>query len=59
MDFIRQLKEVTLSVLPIGLFATILSFMLGVMDGSQLAAFVVSCVLVIMGLTFSCQWEAG
>ncbi len=52
MDFIRQLKEVTLSVLPIGLFATILSFMLGVMDGSQLAAFVVSCVLVIIGLTF-------
>ncbi len=51
MDILKQLREVTLSVLPIGLFTIILSLLLGVMDSAQLGRFLLSCLLVIGGLT--------
>ena len=52
MNILKQLKEVTLSVLPIGLFALILSLVFGVMDTGEMLAFLLSCILVIIGLTF-------
>lgn len=51
MDILKQLREVIISVLPIGLFATILSMATGVMDGGELMRFLLSCLLVIVGLT--------
>ena len=51
MDLVRQLKEVVVSVLPIGLLALILSLLLGVMNGAEMTAFLISCLLVILGLT--------
>ena len=51
MDILKQLKEVTISVLPIAVFASVLSLLLGVMDGGEFRMFIVSCVFVIAGLT--------
>ena len=51
MDLLRQLKEVALSVLPIAIFAVVLSLAAGVMDGAELGRFMLSCLLVIAGLT--------
>lgn len=51
MDIARQAKEVSLSVLPIALLSIILSLALGIMDWGELGAFMLSCVLVIVGLT--------
>lgn len=51
MDIIRQLKEVSLSVLPIGIFALVLSAATGVMSGAEAMRFIISCLLVIIGLT--------
>ena len=51
MDIIRQLKEVSLSVLPIGFFALVLSAVTGVMSGAEAMRFIISCLLVIIGLT--------
>ena len=51
MNLLKQLKEVTLSVLPTGVLALVLSFALGVMDTHEMISFIFSCVLVIAGLT--------
>lgn len=51
MDILKQLKEVTLSVLPICIIASILSLIMGVADGGELAKFLFSGVMVIIGLT--------
>ena len=51
MNLLLKLREVIISVLPIGLLALVLSVFLGVMDASELAAFLLSCFLVIIGLT--------
>ncbi len=51
MDILKQLKEVTISVLPIGAFASLLSLLTGVMSGMEFMRFMLSCVLVILGLT--------
>ena len=51
MDLLRQFKEVALSVLPIAIFAVVLSLAAGVMDGAELGRFMLSCLLVIAGLT--------
>ncbi len=51
MDILKQFKEVVLSVLPIGIFASVLSIAAGVMDGGELGRFLFSCILVIIGLT--------
>ena len=51
MNLLKQLKEVTLSVLPAGVLALVLSFALGVMDTHEMISFTFSCVLVIAGLT--------
>ena len=51
MDILAKLREVTLSVLPIAVIASVLSFVTGVMSLPEFAAFAASCVLVILGLT--------
>ena len=51
MDILKQLKEVTISVLPIAVFASVLSLTAGVMDSGEFVRFIVSCILVIAGLT--------
>ena len=51
MDILKQLKEVTISVLPIAFFSSILSMATGVMDASEFGKFMLSCLLVILGLT--------
>lgn len=51
MDALKQLKEVSLSVLPIALISAILALALGVLDGAGLLKFFVSAVFVIAGLT--------
>ena len=50
MNLLKQLKEVTLSVLPAGVLALVLSFALGGMDTNEMISFSFSCVLVIAGL---------
>ena len=51
MDILKQLKEVILSVLPIAIFSSVLSIATGVMDGVEFCRFMLSCALVIIGLT--------
>lgn len=51
MDILKQLKEVALSVLPICIIASILSFVTGVTDVGGVMQFLFSGVLVIIGLT--------
>ncbi len=51
MDIIKQFKEVVISVLPIAAFSSILSAIAGVMDGLEFLRFMLSCTLVIIGLT--------
>ena len=51
MDILKQLKEVTVSVLPIGILALLLSLLTGVMDTAEMLSFLLSCLLVIAGLT--------
>ncbi len=51
MDAIKQLKEVSLSVLPIALISSVLALVLGVVDVTGLLWFLFSCVVVIIGLT--------
>ena len=51
MDLLKQLREVSVSVLPIALVALILSLGLGVMNSTEMMNFIISVVLVIAGLT--------
>ncbi len=51
MDIIKQFKEVVISVLPIAIFSSFLSIVSGVMDGLEFLQFMLSCILVIIGLT--------
>lgn len=51
MDILAKLREVTLSVLPIAVIATVLSLITGVMSASETVMFAASCVCVILGLT--------
>ena len=51
MDILKQLKEVTLSVLPIALIAGILSILLKTANINELLNFGLSCICVIFGLT--------
>lgn len=51
MDILKQLKEVTLSVLPIALIAGILSIVLKTSNLNELLNFGLSCICVILGLT--------
>ena len=51
MDILKQLKDVVISVLPIGIVASVLSIATGVMDGTEFCRFMLSCLLVIIGLT--------
>lgn len=51
MDLLKQFREVSLSVMPIAVLALVLSLLLGVMDFGEAMSFVLSCLLVIAGLT--------
>ena len=51
MDILKQLKEVTLSVLPIALIASILSLLLKSSGVNEILNFGLSCLCVIFGLT--------
>ena len=51
MDILRQLKETSLSVLPIGVLTIVLSLVTGCMGASGILRFLLSCILVIVGLT--------
>ncbi len=51
MDIMKQLKEVIISVLPIAIFSSVLSIATGVMDGVEFCRFMLSCLLVVAGLT--------
>ena len=51
MDALKQLKEVSLSVLPIAVISALLALFLGVIDGVGLLKFVLSSIFVIVGLT--------
>lgn len=51
MDLLKQLREVSVSVLPIALVALILSLGMGVMNSTEMMNFIISVVLVIAGLT--------
>ncbi|MSU06638.1 DUF1538 domain-containing protein [Spirochaetales bacterium NM-380-WT-3C1] len=51
MDILKQLKEVTLSVLPIALIASILSLLLKSSSVNEILNFGISCLCVIFGLT--------
>lgn len=51
MGFLRQLKEVALSVLPIAVIAAVLGLVFGVFSGDRsIWAFLISVLLVILGL---------
>ena len=51
MDALKQLKEVSLSVLPIAVISALLALFLGVIDGEGVLKFVLSSIFVIIGLT--------
>lgn len=52
MNFIKQIKEVSLSVLPIAIISAILSILTGSATIIELVEFLFSCVAVIVGLSF-------
>lgn len=51
MDFVKQMKEVAISVLPIVVIATILGLIFGVFTIGLYGQFLFSAILVIFGLT--------
>lgn len=51
MGFLRQLKEVSFSVLPIAVIALAVSLVFGLFDAKETLSFVFSVVMVILGLT--------
>ena len=51
MDALKQLKEVSLSVLPIAVISALLALFLGFIDGEGVLKFVLSSIFVIIGLT--------
>lgn len=51
MDFLKQLKEVSISVIPIAALALVLALVLGLFTGAEVFSFVFATLLVIVGLT--------